>query len=168
MSSGRRARFGGRGRERAWWLLAAAVLFAVLGAVAQALKWSGRAMAVLGGLAVAAALVVPELRARFKQDDTRAALVERAVTVPEGPARLPLVREAGLAQLRVHTAQVQVPYVQRDAQQKVAEMLGPGRVVLLVGHSMAEKLGLPRRSRTNAFLMLHCWSRSRARRCGTW
>ena len=30
MSTGRRARFGRRGRERAWWLLAAAVLFAVL------------------------------------------------------------------------------------------------------------------------------------------
>src|SRR3712207_3856108 len=205
MSSGWRAQFGGRGRERAWWLLAAAVLFAVLGAVAQALKWSGWAMAVLGGLAVAAALggpgmrgrvqvdetpagvvegggdgaqrpgpvapgregavaqalkwsgwamavlgglavaaalVVPELRARFKQDDTRAALVERAVTVPEGPARLPLVREAGLAQLRVHTAQVQVPYVQRDAEQTVAETLGPGRAVLLVGHSMAGKTRL--------------------------
>ena len=36
MPRGRRARFGGRGRERAWWLLAAAVLFAVLWAVAQA------------------------------------------------------------------------------------------------------------------------------------
>jgi membrane protein YdbS with pleckstrin-like domain len=142
MGSGRRARFGGRGRERAWWLLAAAVLFAVLWAVAQALKWSGWALAVLGGLAAAAALVVPELRARFKQDDTRAALVERAVTVPGGPARLPLMREAGLAQLRVHTAQVQVPYVQRDAEQTVAETLGPGRAVLLVGHSMAGKTRL--------------------------
>jgi hypothetical protein len=142
MSSGWRARFGGRGRERAWWLLAAAVLFAGSWAVAQALKWPGWALAVLGGLAAAAALVVPELRARFKQDDTRAALVERAVTVPGGPARLPLVREAGLAQLRVHAAQVQVPYVQRDAEQTVAETLGPGRAVLLVGHSMAGKTRL--------------------------
>jgi hypothetical protein len=124
MSSGWRARFGGRGRERAWWLLAAAVLFAVLWAIAQVLAWPLWARAILAGLAAAAALVVPELRARFKQDDTRAALVERAVTVPGGPARLPLVREAGLAQLRVHAAQVQVPYVERDVQHAVAEALG--------------------------------------------
>jgi hypothetical protein len=142
MSSGRRVRFGGRGRERAWWLLAAAVLFAVLWAIAQVLAWPLWARVTLAGLAAAAALVVPELRARFKQDDTRAALVSQAVTVPGGPARLPLVREAGLAQLRVHTAQVQVPYVQRDAEQIVAETLGPGRAVLLVGHSMAGKTRL--------------------------
>ncbi len=142
MTSGWRPRFGGRGRERAWWLLAAAVLFAVLWAVAQALKWPGWALAVLGGLAAAAALVMPELRARFKQDDTRAALVEQAVAVPGGPARLPLVREAGLAQLRVHAAQVQVPYVERDVQHAVAKALGPGRAVLLVGHSMAGKTRL--------------------------
>ena len=39
MPMGRRARFSGRGRERAWWLLAAAVLVAVLGALAQLLAW---------------------------------------------------------------------------------------------------------------------------------
>ena len=142
MPSGRRARFGGRGRERAWWLLAAAVLFAVLWAIAQALKWPGWALAVLGGLAAAAALVVPELRARFKQDDTRSALLTTAVAVPSEPARLPLVREPGLAQLRVHAAQVRVPYVERDVQQQVAEAVGPGRAVLLVGHSMAGKTRL--------------------------
>src|SRR5688500_15745315 len=133
MSSGRQARFGGRGRERTWWLLAAAVLFAVLWAIAQVLAWPLWARATFAGLA-AAVLVVPELRARFKQDDSRAALVERAVTVPGGPGRLPLVREVGLAQLRVHAAQVQVPYVQRDVQHAVAQALGPGRAVLLVGH----------------------------------
>ena len=144
MSSGRRARFGGRGRERAWWLLAAAVLFAVLWAVAQVLAWPLWARVTLAGLAAAAVVVVPEFRARFKQDDIRAALVSRAVTVPGGSARLPLVQEAGLAQLRVHAAQVQVPYVQRDAEQTVAETVGPGRAVLLVGHSMAGKTRLGR------------------------
>ena len=142
MSGGRRARFGGRGRERAWWLLAAAVLFAVLWAVAQVLAWPVWARAVLAGSAAAVALVVPELRAWFKQDDTRAAQLAEAVAVPGGPARLPLAREAGLAQLRVHAAQVWVPYVERDVQQKVAEALGPGRAVLVVGHSMAGKTRL--------------------------
>jgi hypothetical protein len=97
----------------------------------------------LAGLAAAAALVVPELRARFKQDDTRRAiLADRAVTVPQQPGRLWLVREVGLSQLRVHAAQVQVPYVERDVEQTVAEALGPGRPVLVVGHSMAGKTRL--------------------------
>lgn len=84
MPSGRRVRFGGRGRERAWWLLAAAVLFTVLLPVAQALKWPGWALAVVGGLAAAVALVVPELRARFKVDDVRSALVTKTVAVANG------------------------------------------------------------------------------------
>ena len=142
MPMGRRARFSGRGRERAWWLLAAAVLVAVLGALAQLLAWPLQVWLALTGLAAAAALVVPELRARFKQDDTRAALVTTAVAVPSRQNRLPLVREAGLTQLRVHRAQVQVPYVERDVQQQVAAALGWGRSVLLVGHSMAGKTRL--------------------------
>jgi hypothetical protein len=47
-----------------------------------------------------------------------------------------------LSQLRVHAAQVQVPYVERDVQQKVADALGPGRAVLVMGHSMAGKTRL--------------------------
>src|SRR3954451_14495440 len=114
MGSGRRLRFGGRGRERAWWLLAAAVLFAVLWAVAQALKWPGWALAVLGGLAAAAALVVPELRAWFKQDDTPGGLVTKAVAVPGRQGGwLPLVREVELPELWVHAAQVQVITIER-------------------------------------------------------
>jgi TPR repeat protein len=88
-------------------------------------------------------LVVPELRARFKQDDTRGVLVTTAVAVPsERHRRLPLVREAGLTQLRVHGARVQVPYIERDVQHTVSDTLGPGRAVLLVGHSMAGKTRL--------------------------
>jgi TPR repeat protein len=69
-------------------------------------------------------------------------LAERAVAVPQRPGELPLVREVELSQLRVHAAQVQVSYVERDVQQKVAEAFGPGRAVLLVGHSMAGKTRL--------------------------
>ena len=47
-----------------------------------------------------------------------------------------------MTQLRVHAAQVQVPYVERDVQQQVAAALGWGRSVLLVGHSMAGKTRL--------------------------
>ena len=138
MSSGRRARFGGRSRERAWWLLAAAVLFAVLWAVAQVLAWPVWARAVLGGLAAAAVLVVPELRARFKQEDELAALLEKAA-VFSNKGRLLRVRDVPLSGLGVHVARVLVRYVQREKQPNVAEAIGPGRAVLLVGHSMAGK-----------------------------
>ena len=58
------------------------------------------------------------------QDDARAALVGRVVTVP--------------GDLRVHAAQV--PYVERDVEQKVAEALGPGRAVLLQETADADAL----------------------------
>ena len=48
MKQGRRARFVGRGRERALWLLGAAVLIAVLWAIAQPLKWPVLTQAVPG------------------------------------------------------------------------------------------------------------------------
>jgi tetratricopeptide (TPR) repeat protein len=142
MKDSRRTRYTGRGQERAWWLLAAAVLFAVLWAVAQVLQWPVWARAVVGGLAAAAVLVVPELRARYKQDDALAALLRGAAAVSDERGRLPRVRDVPLAKLRVHESQVSTPYVQRDAQLEVAEAVGPGRAVLLVGHSMAGKTRL--------------------------
>ena len=141
MPRGRRARFGGRGRERTGWPLPAAVLFAVLCGVAQVGMWPVWARAALVGLAAAALL--PQVRDWVKQRDARAgALAGRAVTVPGHSDRLPLVREAESAQLRVHSTVVAVPYIERDVQQQVGEALGPGGAVLLVGHSMAGKTRL--------------------------
>ena len=142
MNSSQLTRHMGRGRERAWWLLAAAMVFAVLWAVAQVLQWPVWARAVLGGLAAAAALVVPELRARYKQDDDLAGLLAKAAAVSAGRGQLPRVREVTLRQLRVHAARVPAPYVQREAQPEVAKEVGPNRAVLLVGHSMAGKTRL--------------------------
>ena len=82
------------------------------------------------------------MHTRFKQDDKRAAPAHRAASVRAWLARLPLVRDVGLAELRVHAAQLQVGYVERDVQQEVATSLGPGRAVLVVGHSMAGKTRL--------------------------
>src|SRR5260370_5728918 len=118
MELGRRVRFAGRGRERSWWLL---LLPGVLWAVAQVLGWPLWARAVLVGLAAAAPLVVAEVRAWFGQDDTRARLVEERVTVSGGHGRLPQVQAVGLDHLRVHTARVQVPYIERDQQAKLEE-----------------------------------------------
>lgn len=140
MKLGRRVRF--TGRERSWWLLLAAVLAAVLWAIAQVLGWPVWARAVLAGLAAAVPLVILELRARAGQDETRAQLVDQRVTVTGGRHRLPRAREVELYQLRVHAAQVQVPYIERDQQDKLEETVGSGQAALVVGHSMSGKTRL--------------------------
>jgi hypothetical protein len=96
MKLGRRPHFVGRGRERALWLLLAAVLFAVLWAIAQQLKWPVWTQVVLAGLAAAASLIIQELRAWFGQADTRAQLVEQRVKVSDGHGRLLRVWNVGL------------------------------------------------------------------------
>ena len=120
----------------------AVVLFGVLGAVAQVLACPVWAWVTLAGFAAAAALS-PRLRDLVKWTDARGVvLAGRVVTVAGHSDRLPLVWEAESAQLRVRSAVVQVRYIERDVQQKVAEALGPGSAVLLVGHSMAGKTRL--------------------------
>jgi hypothetical protein len=140
--SRRQARFAGRGRERAWWLLVAVVLAAVLWAIAQELELPLWARVVLAGLAAAAPLVITELRARAGQVDTRTRLVDQRLAVSGGRHRLPLVRDVRLDQLRVHAARVRVPYVERDQQGKLEEAVGQGQAVLVVGHSMSGKTRL--------------------------
>jgi len=136
---GRRVGFVSRGRERAWWLVGAAVLAAVLWAIAQVLKWPVGLQVVLTVLAAAVALIVPELRARGAQDDTRERLLKQRVAVPIEHRQLPLVRDVGLEELGVHAARMQVPYIERDKQVEFEEAVGQGRAVLLVGHSMSGK-----------------------------
>src|SRR6266567_3784352 len=68
-------RFVSRGRERAWLLLGAVVFVGVLWAIAPVLGWPVWARVVLTGLAAALPWIVPELRARGAQDDTRVRLV---------------------------------------------------------------------------------------------
>jgi hypothetical protein len=97
MPKGRRARFGGHGRERAGWLLAAVVLFGVLlfgvWAVAQVLACPVWAWASLAGLAAAA--LSPRLRDLVKRSDARGVVpAGRVVTVAGDSDRLPLVWEA--------------------------------------------------------------------------
>ena len=138
----RQVRFVSRGRDRAWWLLGAAMLVAVLWAIAQVLEWPVWLQVVLAGLAAAVALIVPELRARGTEDDTRARLLEQRVAVSGGHHRLLRVRDVGLDQLRVHATRVQVPYIERDQQDKLKAAVGPGQAVLVVGHSMSGKTRL--------------------------
>jgi hypothetical protein len=83
MKRGQRVRFTDRGRERSWLLLVAVVVFVVLLAIAQVVKWPPWlwAQAVLAVLAAAVPLVVGELRAWFEQRNTRGQQVERGVAV---------------------------------------------------------------------------------------
>ncbi len=64
------------------------------------------------------------------------------VVVSGGHGQLPRVRDVGLDQLRVHAALVEVPYIERDQQDKLEEAVGPGRAALVVGHSMSGKTRL--------------------------
>jgi TPR repeat protein len=124
------------------WLLPIAVLFGVLWAVAQVLAWPVWVRVTLAGFAAVTVLLL-RLRDLVKRRDARkVVLAGRAVTVPRHSDRLPLVREAESTQLRVHSAVVQVRYIERDVQQQVAEAVGPGWAVLLVGQSMAGKTRL--------------------------
>ena len=76
MITWQQTRYSWRGRKRACRPLVGAGLFAVPCMVAQILQWPVSTRAVLGGSAEA--LVMPELRARDKQDDDLAALVANA------------------------------------------------------------------------------------------
>jgi hypothetical protein len=156
MPKGRRARFGGQARERAGWLLPAVVLFGVLGAVAPVLACPVWAWVTLAAFAAAAALL-PRLRDLVKRTDARGVvLAGRVVTVAGHSDRLPLVREAESAQLRVHSAVVQVRYIERDVQQKVAELLARGGRCCWWGTRWPARLGWRRRS---------CGNGSRKPRC---
>ena len=64
------------------------------------------------------------------------------VVVSSGRGQLPRVRDVGQDQLRVHASRVEVPYIERDQQDKLEEAVGPGRAALVVGHSMSGKTRL--------------------------
>jgi predicted negative regulator of RcsB-dependent stress response len=64
------------------------------------------------------------------------------VVISGGRGQLPRVRDAGLDQLGVHAARVEVPYIERDRQEKLEEAVGPGLAALVVWHSMAGKTRL--------------------------
>jgi TPR repeat protein len=108
----------------------------------QVLQWPLSVRVAIGILAPFLAMVGPEMRVRAAQDDTRDRLLTGRVAVTGGGGRLPRVREVGDERLRVHAARVHVPYIERDRQPDVDAALGPGRAVLVVGHSMAGKTRL--------------------------
>src|SRR6266702_652044 len=142
MKQGQRARFVGRGSERALWLLGAAVLIAVLLAIAQPLKWPVGTQTVLAALAAAASIIIPELRAQHEQDVAWKRFLKGRVSVSDEHGRLLRVRDVKLKDLGVHAALVQVPYIERDQQAELEAAIGPGQAALMVGPSMSGKTRL--------------------------
>ena len=104
----------------------------------RSLRCSDR-RAVLAGLAAAAAVIIPVLRAWFGPDNARAQLVEQRVAILGWHCRLPLVLGVRPDQLRVHVARVPVPFIKRDQQHKLAEAVRRGQATLVVRHSMSGK-----------------------------
>jgi hypothetical protein len=138
----RRPRFMRRGYERAWWLFVAGVLAAVVWVIVQGLAWPVWMKVILALLAALTPLVSGALWARARQNSTWARLAERRVAVLGKRRWLPTVRGVSLDQLHVHPAHVEVPYITRDQEKKLAEVVGPRKAVLVVGHSLSGKTRL--------------------------
>lgn len=127
-----------RGRERSWWLLVLAVCGAVPAAVVaeftDAPRWLQGLVVVAG---IGSGLLVAELRARRSQDDHAAAA--RRMHVAGAKDELPSVADVDPGYAGVHPALVDVGYVTRDADEKIARTLQERRRVLIVGTSMSGK-----------------------------
>jgi hypothetical protein len=120
----------GRGPEWAWRFVVAVPAAGVLSFIAQQLGWTPWAQGVVGVAGMTATAIVPVSRGRAQQDHTRAQLLDQRVTVSGGHGQLPRVRDVELRKLRVHDAQVQVPYIVRDRESELEEAVEPGHAAL--------------------------------------
>jgi TPR repeat protein len=142
VSRGARPQPFDRGRERGLGLLAAAAFAAGSGTLATQLQWPLALSAPLTASAAVLPVIIAEQRARRAQDELLSKLIDTHATRKRHPKRLPFVDDVSLKELRVHEAQLPVPFVKRDQQALLSESIGPGRSVLLVGHSLAGKTRL--------------------------
>jgi hypothetical protein len=97
---------------------------------------------VLAASAAIAAVVIPELRARAAHVDVRERLLHRLEVPSTASGALPRVAEVETTRLRIHSAQVKVPYILRDAEEDLTSALQSRRPAVVVGHSMAGKSAL--------------------------
>ena len=126
-------------REQSWGLFALAGVLAVVALLPG--HWKGPPWAVFALAVVAAVggLWLTRLQMQAKQNDERAAKVDRAVRTSDGRGGFRRVRDLGLVEFGVHPAHVAVDYIDRDKEVDLLEGLRAGRPVLVVGHSMAGK-----------------------------
>lgn len=141
MKRRQRIPWNARSRERSLWWVAALAAAAILLAIAQPLQWPAWIQAIAAASRVAVPLLIGELRQRAGQGDAKRHLLEQqAILGKQG--QLLLVKDAPLNLLRVHGARVQVAYIERYQQVQFEAAVGPGKAVLIVGHSMAGKTRL--------------------------
>jgi len=129
-----------RPRERSWLLFVTAVVLAVLAVVVARWRGPSWALAAVAVLAAVAGVGQRWLQERAKaQDRQQQLLAQFAITKGDRGERLPLVGEFDDPALRVHRAQVSVPYLRRDAEQELVAALQARDPVLVIGPSMAGK-----------------------------
>ena len=129
-----------RPRVRSWLLFVTAVVLAVLAVVVARWRGPSWALAAVAAVAAAAGVIQGRLQERAKAEDRQQQLLAQfAITEGGRGERLPLVGEVDDPALRVHRAQVSVPYLRRDAEQELVAALLARDPVLVVGSSMAGK-----------------------------
>jgi hypothetical protein len=132
-----------KSRQRGWQALVSTVgVIVVAGAVAVA-KWPHAWWWLTLVTAISGALIVPTVSAingRLEQRSDTAKLVRKGFqgTIGGRGERLPTVDHANL-DARVHRAVLPIPYVHRDEETRIRELLERRRPVLVVGSSMVGK-----------------------------
>jgi tetratricopeptide (TPR) repeat protein len=143
-------RYIGLDRSQAWWLLVVPAVIAGLWAAVQLVKASVPlpVQVLVAVVAAVIAVVVPELRARRRQDDERHRVMATHLRLLTDAGKLPLVEEVNdpsqlgvtrSGRLRDGTDDRSPPYVRRAKDAELDRMLATRRFVLLVGPSKAGK-----------------------------
>ncbi|SFU11227.1 tetratricopeptide repeat protein [Arthrobacter sp. ov118] len=128
-------------REQSWVLLLLGFILAVLAVVVA--RWQDGRSELLAGLAVLVG-VGGVLLARLKDDakarDIRAELLEKSILMTGRKTKHPpTVARTTLESLGVHPARLEIPYLHRDAEAQLVDVLGSGSPALVLGPSMAGK-----------------------------
>ncbi|MHA7291292.1 tetratricopeptide repeat protein [Arthrobacter sp. MDT3-24] len=129
-----------RRREQSWVLLLFAVILAVLAVVVD--QWQGPSwlIVMLAILAGVGGVLLVRLKEDAKAHDARTGLLENSIlTAGDGTGRPPTVAGTSLETLGVHEALETVPYLHRDAERELLDVLEYGAPALVLGPSMAGK-----------------------------
>jgi TPR repeat protein len=129
-------------REDSWWLVAAGIVLAAAAAFAANAKGPAAGLLVLAVLVALGKPLLDRVKVAAKLRDARSRLLDDAARATDERGELPLVRQMSDIQLGVHAAHRELPYLRRDVQDNLTDLLEERRPVLLVGHSMAGKTRL--------------------------
>ncbi|MEQ7737843.1 hypothetical protein, partial [Escherichia coli] len=123
-----------RRREQSWALLLPAVILAVIAVVVA--RWPGPSemLFLLAVLAGVGGVLLVRLKEVAKTRDARAELHEKSIlTTGNGKRRPPRVAETELEAFGVHKALEPIPYLHRDAEGQLLDVLQSGSPALVLG-----------------------------------